>query len=229
MSAVSIELLPIMIAAPNDLPNVAAIVIGFLGGYSCLLSISLLCPEPSEEDESLPIVADHLLSKGLSRRTSLLQKVRDYEESRSAPFPFLVVFAIVVDAGIDGLLIGISSVSSAKAGFILCIALSTEMLFLGVTLASALLNQPFRARFGGILAGPVVLVTSSVLGALVAHSLEESPLIKLGIISFGSSALLYLVTEELLLEAHENGTVPFYVDFCFFVGFLASFVFDKLN
>ena len=41
----------------------------------------------------------------------------------------------------------------------------------------------------------------------------------------------YLVTEELLLEAHESqGSEEhiWWVDACFFLGFLASFLLDKL-
>ena len=41
---------------------------------------------------------------------------------------------------------------------------------------------------------------------------------------FGVAALLYLVTEELLLEAHSEGEGhTWWVDCCYFAGFLGSF------
>jgi ZIP family zinc transporter len=59
-------------------------------------------------------------------------------------------------------------------------------------------------------------------------------LLNTGIVSFGVAALLYLVTEELLIEAHETteeageGHV-WWVDATFFVGFMLAFVLEKLN
>ena len=35
-------------------------------------------------------------------------------------------------------------------------------------------------------------------------TLEQTPVLHVGLVSFGTSALLYLVCEELLLEAHER-------------------------
>lgn len=55
-----------------------------------------------------------------------------------------------------------------------------------------------------------------------------------GIVSFGVAAFLYLVTEELLIEAHETteesgeGHV-WWVDAMFFFGFLLAFVLQKLT
>ena len=44
-----------------------------------------------------------------------------------------------------------------------------------------------------------------------------------GLLSFGSAALLYLVTEELLVEAHEEPETPLSTA-TFFAGFLLLFV-----
>lgn len=43
------------------------------------------------------------------------------------------------------------------------------------------------------------------------------------VLSFGLSALLYLVTEELLVQAHEEEDKPLYT-FTFFLGFLVFLV-----
>ena len=53
-------------------------------------------------------------------------------------------------------------------------------------------------------------------------------MLHVGVISFGVAALLYLVTEELLLEAHEGGDGHvWWVDSLFFLGFLGSFLLEK--
>jgi ZIP family zinc transporter len=55
-----------------------------------------------------------------------------------------------------------------------------------------------------------------------------------GIVAFGVAALCYLVTEELLLEAHETteehgeGHI-WWVDMAFFAGFMLSFIMEKFN
>ena len=63
---------------------------------------------------------------------------------------------------------------------------------------------------------------ASLLGSMVREHIE----IKVGFLSFGTAALLFLVTEELLLDAHDDGRrhLPFWVDLLFFLGFLLSVV-----
>jgi ZIP family zinc transporter len=48
-----------------------------------------------------------------------------------------------------------------------------------------------------------------------------------GFLAFGLIALLYLVTEELLVEAHESEDRP-WVTAMFFVGFLLLLLLDEL-
>ena len=51
------------------------------------------------------------------------------------------------------------------------------------------------------------------------------------LIAFGAASLLYMVTEELLVEAHASlgeGGTPWYVDVMFFVGFLGSLLLEKI-
>jgi len=49
-----------------------------------------------------------------------------------------------------------------------------------------------------------------------------------GVIAFGAAALLFLVTEELLTEAHEVAENPLLTS-AFFVGFLAVFLLELLS
>lgn len=53
-------------------------------------------------------------------------------------------------------------------------------------------------------------------------------LLKVALLAFGVAALLYLITEELLVEAHEaGGPHVWYVDLMFFVGFIASVLLEQ--
>ena len=113
----------------------------------------------------------------------------------------------------------------------MAIALTIEMGFLSLTVATALRRQPRALAALTVLLPPAALVAGGALGAVTAEAVARNAALHVGLISFGVAALLYLVTEELLLEAHEaqgpEEHIP-WVDSCFFAGFLASFLLDKL-
>ena len=74
---------------------------------------------------------------------------------------------------------------------------------------------------------PLILVLGGAGGALLAAAVADTAL-HVGLISFGVAALLYLVTEELLLEAHSEGEGHvWWVDCAYFAGFLGSFLLEK--
>ncbi len=54
-----------------------------------------------------------------------------------------------------------------------------------------------------------------------------SPVMIAGFLSFGLMALLYLVTEELLVEAHEKPDTPL-ISSMFFIGFLGLLLIEEL-
>lgn len=114
-----------------------------------------------------------------------------------------------VDIFIDGIVIGIGLAAGGGAGLLLVIALSLEILFLGLSTAGALGGSgggKSRPRVIGITAGvvsPIVLgglLSVFVLGTLLGGPSET---LSAALFAFGAVALLYLVTEELLVEAHE--------------------------
>jgi len=131
------------------------------------------------------------------------------------------------DALVDGLLIGIASASGASAGKVMAVALAIEMGFLGLTFATTI--SSFSWRRVSVLAPPLLLVAGGGLGGLTASLLASSPVMHVGLIAFGVAALLFLVTEELLLEAHSGGSEEhiWWVDMQFFIGFYLSILFQK--
>ena len=78
------------------------------------------------------------------------------------------------------------------------------------------------------------VIVSDAIGATTAAAVARAPAMHVALISFGIAALLFLVTEELLLEAHEaqehsaHEEHIWWVDMFFFLGFLLSFLMDKL-
>ncbi len=130
-----------------------------------------------------------------------------------------LVTIIGIDIAIDGLLVGVSFSAGAKAGILVTVALSLEVLFLALSTAASQISDGIsRARVAATALGFAVILVAAAAGG--AASLDFlSPAMLEGVLSFGVAALLYLVTEELLVEAHEVRETP-QTTATFFVGFL---------
>ncbi len=140
--------------------------------------------------------------------------------------PVALLGAIGIDVLIDGLVLGLAFVAGAKAGLLLTIALTLEVLFLGITLANEL-GETIKSRLKVVatVAALALLLPAGALAALPVASF--SPVVIAGFLSFGLMALLYLVTEELLVEAHEKPDTPL-ISSMFFVGFLALLTLEEI-
>lgn len=139
--------------------------------------------------------------------------------------PVGMLSAIGIDIFIDGLVLGLAFLAGEKAGVLLTIALTLEVLFLGLTVTSEL-GETIRSR-RQIVAISVGLALLLPLGTIAATpvALLSTPVIT-AFLAFGLVALLYLVTEELLVEAHEQTDSPL-ITAMFFVGFLALLLIEE--
>lgn len=144
------------------------------------------------------------------------------EAAKSAPagrLPVAFLLVIGIDIVIDGLLLGVGFAAGAKEGVLLAFALGVEVLSLGLATATYLTEGSVpRARIISIMLGlSALFFVSAVGGATLLQNLSETALDL--VLSFGLAALLFLVTEELLVEAHEGKEKP-WLTATFFAGFL---------
>jgi len=148
--------------------------------------------------------------------------------STSKPFPTALILAVAIDSLMDGLLIGIAVAAGPSAGPMMSASLSVEMSFLGLTLATALQGQSAKKAIPAAFLGPLAIVGGAAIGGFMAYQLGHDPVLLVGMLSFGTSALLFMVAEELLLEAHEGGGEHlWWVDLQLYTGFFASVVAGK--
>tara|TARA_R110002072_G_scaffold198897_3_gene356510 strand:+ start:650 stop:1294 length:645 start_codon:yes stop_codon:yes gene_type:complete len=140
--------------------------------------------------------------------------------------PAGLLTTIGIDILIDGLVLGIAFATGAKAGVLLTVALSLEVVFLGLALTTELTASGWnRRRTVAVTAGLMVLMP---LGAVLAAPVNVlSAPVATGFLAFALVALLYLVTEELLVEAHETPDRP-WVAAMFFAGFLLLLLFEEM-
>ncbi|MEE7494773.1 transporter [Methylobacterium oryzae] len=150
--------------------------------------------------------------------------VRTLERRMKGPVGLMAVTGI--DVLVDGLVLGIAFAAGARAGILLTVALTIEVLFLGLTVANELgEGGASKWKVVGSTAGLVLLLP---LGALLGGPVGSLPAsVQGGFLAFGLIALLYLVTEELLVEAHETEDRP-WVTAMFFAGFLLLLLLDEM-
>jgi zinc transporter ZupT len=136
--------------------------------------------------------------------------------------PWALTLPIFVDAVMDGMLIGVMSVTNEHSAIVLALATAVEMGFLGITFGALVLNC---GRKKWILAAslPIVLSTSGAFGAWSANLLPNE--LQEALTAFGIAALLFLACNELLKEAAENSHSQ---SIWLFVGFLTIVMLERV-
>jgi ZIP family zinc transporter len=124
---------------------------------------------------------------------------------------------IGVDLLLDGLLIGIAMTAGLKQGLLLTVALTLELFSLGLAMALTFGSATMPVRILAPTAIACLMVVGAVLGRVFLA--DASVHVLAGLLSFGCAALLFLVTEELLIEAHESADNAL-TTAMFFAGFL---------
>jgi len=127
-------------------------------------------------------------------------------EKRSEILPIALIFAVYVDCFVDGFLIGLSFIASQHAGIVMAVATCIEMGFLGLSFSASIKISTSKLwkHILVIIFGPLILAVAGAVGSAAGVAVEHIPSLYLGFVSFAVVALLFLVTQELLIEAHEN-------------------------
>lgn len=160
--------------------------------------------------------------RGLARRTAASAA------NPAVALPVGMLAAMVIDLLLDGVLVGLGARLGAQQGLILTIALTLEILFLGLSVVGEL-------TAGGVSRKRAILICTGLglctaVGAIGAAALLGgiSSTAMSAILAFGAAALLYLVVEELLVEAHEEQeTVT--LGAMFFLGFIVIYILSAFD
>ncbi|MEE3327624.1 MAG: transporter [Myxococcota bacterium] len=148
-----------------------------------------------------------------------VQRISDRYFKAQGNTGFLV--ATGLDVTIDGLLIGFAFAIGTSVGGLLVLAFILELLALGLAVGSDSANSNTGAGSGNALRKAFILalpvVPAAAAGALLLISAGEG--LRQGLMGFAVAVMLYLVTEELMKEAHETEETPV-ATAAFFFGFL---------
>lgn len=199
-------------------PNIVSAIQHFAAGVVFAAAAGEILPDVMHRGSPVATVIGGAIG------VAVMLLVRQLETRAKGPVGLMT--AVGIDILIDGLVLGIGFAASPRVGLLLTIALTLEILFLGLTVANEL-GESVRSRLKivGITAALVLLLP---IGALLAAPVGALPdPVVTGFFAFGLIALLYLVTEELLVEAHETPDRP-WVTAMFFAGFLLLLVCEEI-
>ncbi len=149
-------------------------------------------------------------------------------ERPEGSLPLGMLLGVAVDLAIDGVLLGIGFAAGAKEGLLLTLALAAEVLSLGLAVSAQLRQEgsPHIRAVGIVAALAGVFYLAALAGATLLRGLSGNALEI--VLSFGLAALLFLVTEELLVEAHEEKETPL-MTASFFGGFLLFLILGMMG
>ncbi|MES2326259.1 MAG: transporter [Pseudomonadota bacterium] len=216
LAALAIGAITTTMAKPK--PGVQSAIQHFAAGVVFAAAAAEILPDVMHGGSLVPIIIGSLAGIGA------MLAIKALDERIEGPVGLAT--ATGVDLLVDGLVLGISFVAGARQGILLTIALTLEVLFLGLSLVGEFAQSMTRGKA----IGATMLVGLALpFGALFGGPIGTLPgPLQTGFYAFGLIALLYLVTEELLIEAHEGGKESPLVTSMFFLGFLAILVVDEL-
>lgn len=145
----------------------------------------------------------------------------------SSQLPWGLLIAVGIDLLLDGLLVGLGSSLGERQGIILTIALTIEILFIGLSVTTSLLQAGASRRRAVTISTVLGLAVGvGAIGGAIFLAGASNQVLAL-VLAFGAAALLYLVVEELLVEAHEQAETTIMAAL-FFAGFLVVYVLGVL-
>ena len=150
-----------------------------------------------------------------------------------AKLPWSLIIPVVIDSFVDGFLIGLSCSLSHHAGLVLAFATCIEMTFLGAAFAATVSRSTGASKISRlitVMVPPVVLLIAAVIGAALGDISASSPAAFTGFVAFGTVALLFLVTHELLIEAHDaqGGVEVWWINTILYVGIFVVLLLNRV-
>ena len=211
----------------------SAVVRGYVQHFAAgvvfsVVAVEVLPDVVREHKPALTIVGFAAGTLAMLALKALTRRLGGAEEGGGrSGLPVGMLAGVAVDLLVDGLLVAVGFAAGAKEGRLLVVALTLEMLSLALAVASTLLKGgASRARTIGVTSALGLLVAAGAVGGAVALRFVSESVLDI-VLSFALAALLYLVTEELLVEAHEEPETPL-VTASFFAGFLLFLVLGML-
>ena len=206
-----------------------AVVAHLVGGLVLGIAAADLMPAASDSGHPLALAIGFCLGFSLLLVINAVLEDPDDNSVQSRPRPMLLLMLpFLIDSLIDGLVVGISS-KAAGQQWVIPVAVALEMglatLGLGTLLGRG--AGRWQSRVSGALMAFTYVIGLSV--SLVITNGLQGPALT-GTLAFGTAALIYLVVEEVMKEAHARGEDDSgVVNVAFFIGLLCIWLLDSVT
>lgn len=183
-----------------------------------------LVPPVLQQDPTVAIVGFAVGIAVLGGMRWITERIHDRRAASGLPIG--LIGATGLDFFVDGLVLGAGFTAGGHKGMLLTLAMTVEYLFVGLSLSAALGGQARKASKVVLPAALALLtVAGALLGVVVLNGVSAGLLA--AVLAFGAVAFMYLVTEELLVKAHEHGQTAWGAAI-FFIGFLLYMILREL-
>ena len=205
------------------------VVAHLVGGLVLGIAAADLMPAASNSGHPLALAIGFCLGFSLLLVINAVIEEPDDRSENQRPRPMLLLMLpFLVDSLIDGLVVGISS-RAAHQSWVIPVAVALEMGLAAIGLGTLLGRGTGRWRSG--LSGALMAVTYGIglsISLMITNGLQGAALT--GTLAFGTAALIYLVVEKVMKEAHSRGEDDSgLVNVAFFIGLLCIWLLDSVS
>ena len=205
------------------------VVAHLVGGLVLGIAAADLMPAASNSGHPLALAIGFCLGFSLLLVINAVLEEPDDRSENQRPRPMLLLMLpFLVDSLIDGLVVGISS-RTAHQSWVIPVAVALEMGLAAIGLGTLLGRRTGVWRSG--LSGALMAVTYGIglsISLMITNGLQGPALT--GTLAFGTAALIYLVVEEVMKEAHSRGEDDSgLVNVAFFIGLLCIWLLDSVS
>lgn len=216
----------VSVVRPPDRKTTSAVQ-HFAAGVVLAALAGEVLPDLRGEGSLIWAISGFILGTAVMLTLGAIGRRLEKKQETQAGLPLGLLVAVGIDLLLDGLLVGLGATLGSGQGLILTIALTIEILFIGLSVTAELTQKGLsRSRAVLTISGLGLATGIGALGGAAVLGGASRPALAL-VLAFGAAALLYLVVEELLTEAHQQAETTF-LGAMFFLGFLTIYVLGAL-
>lgn len=203
LAAISLELLPKIIKVQDETHRMASIIGLILGGFIMIFLRTYINEEKAK------------------------QYLKFFHDKSKIPWGLII--SVAIDIFTDGFLIGaaLSFARQQKSAFIMAIALAIEISLIGITIGVTMKDAKLhydKAYITGVILG-IIITIGAIFGNIIGRTLRDKPIFT-GMLSFGTAALIWMISEELLLNAHKKNLTSIEGASALYLGFLLVIILE---
>lgn len=153
----------------------------------------------------------------------IVQKFEDIDK-----IPIKYIIAIGIDFLMAGILIGIISASTKNKISIIIIAICVEIFFLGMTVGIQMKVLKTNMFYFAVTAFIILIIFGFTFGYVLTSLFKHHPIYFI-LLSFSLASIIWLITEELLLDADRGNIISIVGSTLLYLGFIFIIIINWFN